>query len=193
MGAFIAHIRQQGQLLLLRYEGTGEDLQPAGLNMKLDTNGDGKLDLLTEIRPAYEALLASIDHPMQVVEAIGDASVVEFARARLAEAEQFDAGMLASYAAEPMDQSLRVLLNLPGRPGILILNGEHDDQTAASSARLLADRLVQANYDPAPTLRIYPGQSHILSPQENVFAPYDADMQPQPIDEIGTWLAEALA
>lgn len=189
---FQARIRVQGQLLLLRYEGTGQDLRPVGLNMTLDTNGDGKLDLLTEVRPAYEAFLAGIAHPLAVVEQYADPSVLDTARAALAAAEAQDAALYASYQAEPMDQSLRTLLALPDRPAILIVNGEHDDQTPASSATLLGERLEAAGYTPAPTVTIYPGLSHVLSPQESLFAPYGADMQPEPIADIAVWLNEAI-
>jgi dipeptidyl aminopeptidase/acylaminoacyl peptidase len=79
---------------------------------------------------------------------------------------------------------------MPGRPHLLIINGEHDDQTPATSAEALAAALTSAGY--SPTLRIVPGLSHVLSPQEDIFAPYTADMQPEPVREIAGWLVEAL-
>jgi len=75
----------------------------------------------------------------------------------------------------------------------MTVNGEHDDQTPASSARILAAALARLEYTPPPTLRIYPGLSHVLSPQADLFAPYGADMQPGPIADIGAWLAGVLA
>jgi len=181
-------IRVQGQLLLLHYEGSGVDLRPVGLNPKLDLNRDGKIDFLTELRPVYEAFFASIASPLSVIARYADPAVLP--RVQAAFAERFEAGMYASYQAEPLDQNLRTLLGLPSKPQVLTVNGEHDDQTPASSAQLLADALAAAGL--STTIRIYPGLSHVLSPQADIFAPYGADMQAEPIAEVGDWLVEAL-
>jgi pimeloyl-ACP methyl ester carboxylesterase len=186
---FLARIRVQGQLLLLAYDGAASEPRPIGLNLKLDANGDGKIDLLTELRPAYEAFFAGIAAPLDAIEEYADPAVLPFAQAALGEG--FEAGMYASYQAEPLDANLRALLARPRRPRLLIVNGEHDDQTPASSARLLADHLADAGFP--VDIEIYPGLSHVLSPQADIFAPYGADMQPGPIADIGAWLVDALA
>jgi pimeloyl-ACP methyl ester carboxylesterase len=186
---FLQRIRVQGQLLLLAYEGDAIGQRPVGLNRKLDGNGDGKIGLLTELRPAYEAFFAGIAAPLEVIQAYADPAVLPFAQAAFAEG--FEAGMYASYQAEPLDANLRALLALPRWPRLLIVNGEHDDQTPVSSARLLADRLAAAGFP--VDIEIYPGLSHVLSPQADIFAPYGADMQPGPIADIGAWLVDALA
>ena len=188
MARFQERIRVHGQLLLLSYEGSGQDLQPAGLNPRLDLNGDGKIDILTELRPVYEAFFASIASPLAVVEEYADPAVVLIAQAAFAEG--FEAGMYASYQAEPLDENLRTLLGLPHKPQVLIVNGANDDQTPASSAQLLGEGLAEAGF--MVTTRIYPGLSHVLSPQVDIFAPYGADMQAEPIHDIGEWLAHAL-
>ena len=188
MARFQERIRVQGQLLLLRYEGRGVNLLPVGLNPKLDPNRDGKIDFLTELRPVYEAFFASIASPLSVIEQYADPAILPLAQAAFAEG--FAAGMYASYQAEPLDQNLRTLLGLPSKPQVLIVNGEHDDQTPASSAQLLAEALAAAGF--STTIRIYPGLSHVLSPQADIFAPYGADMQAEPIAAIGEWLVEAL-
>lgn len=188
LAGFIARIRAQGQLLLLAYDGEAPDLRPIGLNPTLDANGDGRIDLLTELRPAYEAFFASIASPLEVIGAYADPAVLPLAQAAFAEG--FEAGMYASYQAEPLDANLRTLLALPRRPKLLIVNGEHDDQTPASSARLLAGRLAAAGFP--VEIEIYPGLSHVLSPQADVFAPYGADMQPGPVADIAAWLVAAL-
>ena len=72
----------------------------------------------------------------------------------------------------------------------MIVNGEHDDQTPASSAQLLGEGLAESGY--TVTTRIYPGLSHVLSPQADIFAPYGADMQAEPIAATGDWLVDAL-
>ena len=190
MARFQQRIRPQGQLFLLRYD---EGLRPVGLNPVLETNGDGTLGLLTEVRPVYEAFLAGIAHPLAVAEQYADPSILPLARQSFAEAEAFDAGIYASYQTEPMDQQLRTLLGVPSRPHLLIVNGEHDDQTPASSATLLVELLIRAGYEPEPTLRIYPGLGHVLGPQADIFAPVSAEMQPGPVADIGDWLAAALA
>ena len=188
MTRFQERIRVQGQLLLLSYEGSGQDLRPVGLNPKLDVNGEGKIDFLTELRPVYEAFFASIASPLAVIEQYADPAILPLAQAAFADG--FEAGMYASYQVEPLDQSLRTLLGLRSKPQVLIVNGEHDDQTPASSAQLLADALAAAGFP--TTIRIYSGLSHVLSPQADIFAPYGADMQPEPIHDIGDWLVEAL-
>jgi dienelactone hydrolase len=188
MARFQERIRVQGQLLLLQYEGSGSDLRPVGLNPRLDLNGDGKIDFLTELRPVYEAFFASIASPLAVIEQYADPAILPLAQAAFAEG--FEAGMYASYQAEPLDENLRTLIALPRRPSILIVNGEHDDQTPASSAQLLGQGLAEAGF--TVTTRIYPGLSHVLSPQADIFAPYGADMQAEPIAEVGNWLIEAL-
>jgi pimeloyl-ACP methyl ester carboxylesterase len=188
MARFQERIRVQGQLLLLHYEGSGVDLHPVGLNAKLDRNGDGKIDFLTELRPVYEAFFASIASPLAVIEQYADPAILPIAQAAFAEG--FEAGMYASYQSEPMDASLRTFLRLPYKPRVLIVNGEHDDQTPASSAQLLAEALAAAGY--STTIRICSGLSHVLSPQADIFAPYGADMQAEPIAEVGDWLVEAL-
>jgi pimeloyl-ACP methyl ester carboxylesterase len=188
MARFQERIRPQGQLLLLSYEGSGQDPRPVGLNPKLDVNGDGKIDFLTELRPVYEAFFASIDTPLAAIEQYADPAILPIARAAFAEG--FEAGMYASYQAEPLDQNLRTLLALPYKPRVLIVNGEHDDQTPASSAQLLGEGLIEAGF--MASTRIYPGLSHVLSPQADIFAPYGADMQAEPIAAIGDWLVEAV-
>ena len=188
LAGFIARIRAQGQLLLLAYDGEAPDLRPIGLNPTLDANGDGRIDLLTELRPAYEAFFANIASPLEIIEAYADPAVLPLARAAFAEG--FGAGMYASYQAEPLDANLRTLLALPRPLRLLIVNGEHDDQTPASSASLLADRLATAGFP--VDIEIYPGLSHVLSPQADVFAPYGADMQPGPVADIAAWLVAAL-
>jgi hypothetical protein len=189
LARFLARIRIQGQILLLRYEGAAPDLRPVGLNPKLDLNGDGKIDLLTELRPVYEAFFAGIAAPMRAIERYADPAVLPLARAAFTDG--FDAGLYASYQVLPLDDNLRTLLAIPDRPRLLIANGANDDQTPASSARLLAEGLALAGAP--PTVRIYPGLSHVLSPQPDIFAPYGADMQAAPIRDIGAWLAQALA
>lgn len=188
IGRFQERIRVQGQLLLLQYEGSGVDLRPVSLNPRLDVNGNGKLDLLTELRPVYEAFFASIASPLAVIEQYADPAIFPLAQAAFADG--FEAEMYASYQAEPLDENLRTLLALPRRPSILIVNGEHDDQTPASSAQLLGEGLAEAGF--MVTTRIYPGLSHVLSPQADNFAPYGADMQAAPIAAIGDWLVEEL-
>jgi pimeloyl-ACP methyl ester carboxylesterase len=188
---FLARIRVQGQMFLLRYEGSGADLRPVGLNLRLDANGDGKLDLLTEVRPVYETFFANLPTPLAVLEPYADPSVLPAVAPLVEQLETFEGALYASYWAEPMDVSLRALLAGPEDIQILIVNGEHDDQTPVFSARLLGDRLAVEGF--AVTTRIYPGLSHVLSPQVDIFAPYDADMQAEPVAEIGAWLAEALA
>jgi pimeloyl-ACP methyl ester carboxylesterase len=185
---FLGRIRVQGQLFLLAYEGTAPDLRPVGLNPKLDANGDGRIDLLTELRPVYEALFANIAAPLPVVERYADPGILPLAQAAFGQGG--DAGMFASYQNEPIDSTLRVLRQTPNPPPVLIVNGANDDQTPASSARLLADGLAGAGVP--VTLRIYDGLGHLLSPQADIFAPYGADMQPGPIAEIGSWLADAV-
>ncbi len=186
---FQQRIRVQGQLFMLRYEGTAPDLRPVGLNPRLDTNGDGKIDMLTEVRPVYEAFFANIAAPLPIVERYADPAVPPLAQAAFGEG--FDTELYASYQALPLDDTLRTLRGLPEPPRLLIVNGANDDQTPASSAQLLADGLASAGFP--STIRIYPGLSHILSPQADIFAPYGAEMQPGPIREIGDWLEEALA
>jgi len=188
MADFQQRIRVQGQLFLLRYEGAAPDLRPVGLNPRLDTNGDGKINMLTEVRPVYEAFFANIAAPLPIVERSADPAVLPLAQAAFGNG--FDAGLYASYQALPMDDTLRTLLGIPRPPRLLIVNGANDDQTPASSAQLLADGLARVGF-PA-TIRIYPGLSHILSPQADIFAPYGALMQPGPVEEIGDWLEEAL-
>jgi pimeloyl-ACP methyl ester carboxylesterase len=188
MGRFQERIRVHGQLLLLQYEGSGTDLRPVGLNPGLDLNGDGKIDFLTELRPVYEAFFANIASPLGVIEKYADPVILPLARAAFAAG--FEAGMYASYQAEPLDQNLRTLLALPYKPRVLIVNGEHDDQTPASSAQLLGAGLVEEGF--MASTRIYPGLSHVLSPQADIFAPYSADMQAEPIAEVGDWLVAAL-
>jgi pimeloyl-ACP methyl ester carboxylesterase len=188
MGRFLERIRVQGQLLLLHYEGSGQDLRPVGLNSRLDLNGDGKIDFLTELRPVYEAFFASIASPLTVIEHYADPAILPLAQ--VAFSDGFEAGMYASYRDEPLDQNLRTLLGLPGKPRVLIVNGANDDQTPASSAQVLADELASAGF--LTTIHIYPGLSHVLSPQADIFAPYGADMQAEPIASIGEWLVEAL-
>ncbi len=188
MARFQERIRVQGQLLLLSYEGSGQDLRPVGLNPKLDVNGDGRIDFLTELRPVYEAFFASIASPLAVIEQYADPAILPLAQAAFSEG--FEAGMYASYQAEPLDQNLRTLLGLPYKPRVLIVNGEHDDQTPASSAQLLGEGLAEAGF--TVTTRIYPGLSHVLSPQADIFAPYGADMQAEPIAATGDWLVDAL-
>jgi pimeloyl-ACP methyl ester carboxylesterase len=189
MVRFQERIRPQGQLLLLSYEGSGQDLHPVGLNPNLDVNGDGKIDFLTELRPVYEAFFSTIDTPSAVIEKYADPAILPLAQAAFSEG--FEAGMYASYQGEPMDASLRTFLGLPYKPQVLIVNGEHDDQTSASSAQLLGEGLASAGF--AVTTRIYPGLSHVLSPQADIFAPYGADMQAEPINDIGDWLVEAVS
>jgi acetyl esterase/lipase len=188
MARFQERIRVQGQLLLLRYEGSGADLRPVGLNPRLDLNGDGRIDFLTELRPVYEAFFANIASPLAVIEQYADPAILPLAQAAFAEG--FESGMYVSYQAEPLDENLRTLLGLPQKPQVLIVNGEHDDQTPASSAQLLGQELAEAGF--MVTTRIYPGLSHVLSPQADIFAPYGADMQADPIAMIGDWLVEAL-
>jgi acetyl esterase/lipase len=188
MAHFQERIRVQGQLLLLHYEGSGQDLRPVGLNSRLDLNGDGKIHFLTELRPIYEAFFASIASPLAVIEQYADPAILPLAQAAFSEG--FEAGMYASYQGEPLDQNLRTLLGLSSKPRILIVNGENDDQTPASSAQLLGEELAEAGF--IVTTRIYPGLSHVLSPQADIFAPYGADMQAEPIAEVGEWLVAAL-
>jgi dienelactone hydrolase len=188
MARFQERVRGPGQIFLLRYEGEPQRLRPAGLNRLLDTNGDGRLDILTEVRPVYEALLANLASPFSVIDRYVDPSIRSSVEASLTQA--MDASLYASYQAEPMDQNLRVLLGMPEQPAILIVNGANDDQTPASSAQLLADGLASAGFP--PTVRIYPGLSHWLSPQRDIFAPYGVNMQPEPVRDIGQWLADAL-
>jgi pimeloyl-ACP methyl ester carboxylesterase len=185
---FLQRIRVQGQLLLLAYEGDGPNPRPIGLNPKLDADGDGRINLLTELRPVYEAFFASIASPLDVLEAYADPAVLPLARAAFSEG--FAAGMYTSYQAEPLDANLRALLALPRRPRLLIVNGEHDDQTPASSALLLANELAEAGFD--VDIKVYQGLSHVLSPQADLFAPYGADMQPGPIADIAAWLGKTL-
>jgi hypothetical protein len=52
--------------------------------------------------------------------------------------------------------------------------------------------LHEASGERSPTTRIYPGLSHTLSPQTDIFDPNDADLQVEPIAAIGEWLVEAL-
>jgi uncharacterized protein len=188
MGRFQERIRVQGQLFLLQYEGSGQDLRPVGLNLRLDLNRDGKIDFLTELRPVYEAFFASIASPLAVIEKYADPAIVPLAQGAFAEG--FEAGMYASYQAEPLDENLRTLLDLPHKPQVLIVNGANDDQTPASSAQLLADGLAAGGF--STTIHIYPGLSHVLSPQADIFAPYGADMQAEPIAATADWLVEAL-
>jgi dienelactone hydrolase len=188
---FQARMRVQGQIFLLRYEGSGAELRPAGLNLRLDSNGDGKLDLLTEVRPVYEAFFANLQTPLAVLEPFADPAVLPVVAPLVEQLEAFEGDLYASYWAEPMDVNRRTLLAGLGGQQILIVNGEHDDQTPAASARLLGESLRAAGFP--VTISIYPGLSHVLSPQADIFAPYDAGMQPEPIDDIGWWLEEALA
>jgi len=144
--------------------------------------------MLTEVRPVYEAFFANIAAPLPIVERYADPAVLPLAQAAFGEG--FDAGLYASYQALPLDDTLRTLRGIPEPPRLLIVNGANDDQTPASSAQLLADGLPSAGF--SATILIYPGLSHILSPQTDIFAPYGAEMQPEPVEEIGDWLARTL-
>jgi pimeloyl-ACP methyl ester carboxylesterase len=184
---FQERIRDQGRIFLLQYEG-GENPRPIGLNPRIDANGDGKIDLLTELRPVYETMFANIAAPLPIIERYADPAVLPIVSATLGHG--FDTRLYASYQDEPLDASLRTLLNLASKPQILIVNGEHDDQTPASSARLLANGLADAGFP--VTLLIYPGLSHTLSSQADMFAAYGAAMQPGPAADIAAWLEQAL-
>lgn len=145
-------IRPAGQIYLFRYTGSGATLRPVGFNPKLDTNGDGKLDLEREIRPVYDAFFRNLHRPLSVIEQYADPSVLPTVRPLFEPQEQLDGPRYASFLREASDQNARALLGLPSRPSLLIVNGEHDDQTPASSAEALAGTLTAAGY--APALRI---------------------------------------
>jgi hypothetical protein len=85
MARFQERVRGPGQIFLLRYEGEPQRLRPAGLNRLLDTNGDGRLDILTEVRPVYEALLANLASPFSVIDRYVDPSI-SFVRRSVAHA-----------------------------------------------------------------------------------------------------------
>jgi hypothetical protein len=74
-----------------------------------------------------------------VIEQYANPAILLLAQAAFAEG--FEAGMYASYQAEPLDENLHTLLALRRRPSILIVNGEHEGQTPASSAQLLGQGL----------------------------------------------------
>jgi acetyl esterase/lipase len=185
----LERLRPVGRLFLFRYGGTSPALQPVALNARLDLNADGALDLVKEIRLAYEAFLAKIDEPLSAVESYADPGVVPIAAALLA-SETSSRRLHAAYLGLPMDSNLRALLGATGRPRVFIANGENDDQTPASSAQLLHDALSAADY-PA-ILKIYPGLSHGLSPQSDIFASYGFRIEPVPLADIGAFLEESL-
>lgn len=185
----LERLRAVGRLFLFRYAGTAPALQPVALNARLDLNGDGALDLVTEVRLAYEAFLASFDDPLSAVERYADPGVVPVAAALLASEEQ-SRRLHESYLGLPIDSNLRAILRATGNPRVLIANGEYDDQTPAASAQLLQDALSAVDY-PA-TLKIFPGLSHGLSPQADIFASYGFRIEPGPLADIGAFLDETL-
>lgn len=186
----VQSLRTVGQLFLLRYEGSLPDLRPAGINRRLDTNQDGVLDLITEVRPVYEAFLSNTADVVPVLERFVDPAAVVLALASLDEHIRFDAGLYASYLEEPADASLREIASLPARPELLIVNGEQDSATPASSAALLFERLRAVEYP--VTLKLYPGLSHILSPQADIFSDFSAEMSAAPLEDLANWMAEEL-
>jgi fermentation-respiration switch protein FrsA (DUF1100 family) len=186
----VQDIRIVGQIFLLRYAGKGTAMHPVGLNLKLDTNHDGKLEFASEVRPVYEAFFRHLAHPLSVVRQYAHPTVLPLAVPFLTQSETLDGRWYDSFMSEPADQTLRVLRGLPHRPRVLIVNGANDDQTPASSAELLAQGLARTHY--AVTVHIYPGLSHALSPQATIFAPYGYTLQPQPLHDIGAWLVNTL-
>ncbi|MEO8179521.1 MAG: hypothetical protein ABI895_11880 [Deltaproteobacteria bacterium] len=185
----LEHLRPVGRIFLFQYAGHSSTLEPIALNARLDSDGNGALALVGEVRLAYESFLEHIDDPLIAIERYADPGILPIAAAMFASAGTSQK-LLAAYLAQPMDSNLRSILAATSRPRVLIANGEYDDQTPAASAQLLYDALSAANY-PAD-LRIYPGLSHGLSLQADAFSEYNFRMESGPLTDIGEFLAESL-
>ncbi|MEY4550414.1 MAG: hypothetical protein RL685_6609 [Pseudomonadota bacterium] len=185
----LERLRPVGRIFLFRYASDSSTLEPIALNDRLDSDGNGALDLVGEVRLAYESFLEHIDEPLTAIERYADPGVLPIAAAMFASTATSQK-LLAAYLAQPMDSNLRAILGTTSRPRLLIANGENDDQTPAASAQLLYDALSDANYP--VDLKIYPGLSHGLSPQTDIFSEYNFRLESGPLTDIGEFLAESL-
>lgn len=130
----------------------------------LDKNGDGLLDLETELRPVLQAQLANFPN----VPALGGAT---------------NAPALANWESNGSVTSV-----LPAYKGpVLLLNGEADTQTVVQGARDVATALTKAgNSD--HKLITYPGLGHTFYPAKGVDQPLGPP-QANVLNDLSDWLS----
>ncbi|HEY0535890.1 MAG TPA: alpha/beta fold hydrolase [Actinoplanes sp.] len=159
--------------LLGQPAGTAQQLRPLLLdgvhddkvNSRLDANGDGKLAIDAEVRPAVEAAAGFAEYP------------------NLTNAPKGFADYLVDIARFPTPA--QDLVHYHG--SVLLLNGQTDIQTRVRGA-IVTDAALTTAGNRDHKLITYPGMGHFLNvtPQYN---PAEANPDPVVLADIGKWLA----
>jgi len=131
------------------------------LNPKIDTNGDGKLDIAGEIVPFFQNYFATFD-------------------------ENARNGPFSQYTSDKTPPT--IVSSLPGYKGpVLILQGGRDANVNPAGAKQIDDALAAAN-NPDHTLIVYPNLGHSLGQTPSVYADNFQPIDPKPLGDTAAWL-----